>query len=362
MADTSKQSAQGNSSKGLKVVHYVNQFFGGLGGEDKAQIGPQVKEGPTGPGRAIQSLVGERGEVVATAMCGDNYFAENLELAAAEIVRLISPYQPDIVIAGPAFEAGRYGIACGAVCKAVQEQLHIPAVTGMYAENPGIDLYHKDAYIISTGNSVLTMNEALNKMVNLALKLAAGEKIGRPLEEGYIPRGLILNEMTERTGAERAVAMLLEKLQGKPVVSEVVQPKFAPVQLAPALEDMSTATIAMVTDGGLVPKGNPDKIESSGATKFGKYSINSVEMLKPENYDVNHGGYDGVYIRQDPNRLVPLDVLRDLEKEKVIGRLFDFYYTTAGVSTTVESSRRMGKAIGADLKARGVSGVILTST
>ena len=362
MTNSNNTATPGQPAGKLRVVHYVNQFFGSLGGEDQAHIGPQVKEGPTGPGRAIQGLLGDRGRVVATAICGDNYFAENMESAAGEIVRLIRPYQPDMVIAGPAFEAGRYGIACGAVCRAVQEQLQIPAVAGMYEENPGVDLFHKEVYIVSTGNSVRTMNESLNRMVNLALRLAAGQKIGPPLEEGYFPRGIIMNEMTERTGAERAVAMLLDKLQGKPVVSEVMQPKFAPVELAPPVNDLSSATIALVTDGGLVPRGNPDKLESNTSTRFGKYSIRDVQSLRAENYDVNHGGYDGVFIRQDPNRLVPVDVLRDLEKEKVIGKLFDFFYTTAGVSTTVESSKRMGRAIGADLKAQGVSAVILTST
>ena len=62
----------------LKVVHYINQFFAGLGGEDKAEIGPQLSEGHVGPGMAIQKALGDRGEIVATVICGDNYFAENI--------------------------------------------------------------------------------------------------------------------------------------------------------------------------------------------------------------------------------------------------------------------------------------------
>ena len=349
-------------TKSFRVVHYVNQFFGGIGGEYQAHVSPQVKEGPFGPGRAVQNILGDRGQVVATVICGDNYFAENTLKATDETVRLINQFQPEIVIAGPAFEAGRYGLACGAVCQAVQNRLHIPAVTGMFEENPGVDLFHKDVYIIRTGNSVRTMNEAITRMVNLALKLVTGQKIGRPMEEGYIPRGFIVNEIADRSGADRVVAMLLDKLQGKPVVSEVTQPRFEQVELGPPLTDLSQATIALVTDGGLVPKGNPDRIESSGATKYGKYSLKGSNSLKAEDYDVNHGGYDGVFIRQDPNRLVPVDALRELEKEKVIGRLFEFFYTTAGVSTTIENSKRMGRAIGEELKAEGVSAVILTST
>ena len=57
----------------LKVVHYINQFFAGLGGEEKAETGPQIKEGHVGPGMAIRNVLGDRGEVVATVICGDNY-------------------------------------------------------------------------------------------------------------------------------------------------------------------------------------------------------------------------------------------------------------------------------------------------
>jgi len=349
-------------SNKLRVVHYLNQFFGGIGGEDKAGIGPRVIDGPTGPGRALQAAIGNRGEVVATAICGDNFFAENLEEAGNQIVALVRPYDPDILIAGPAFEAGRYGLACGAVCKAVKDKLGIPVVTGMYEDNPGVDLYHKEIIIVRTANSVRGMNEAVDRMVRLALKLAAGESVGKPAEGWYVPRGMIVNEVSERTGAERVVAMLLDKLQGRPFESEVSQPKYGPVPPAPPIKDLSSAVIALVTDGGLVPKGNPDRIESGGATHYGRYSFKGSDRLKAEDLDVNHQGYDSVFIRQDPNRLVPLDVMRDLERERVFAKLHDYFYATTGVATTVENARKMGRGIAAELKAAGVSGVILTST
>lgn len=351
-----------SETKRLRVVHYLNQFFGGIGGEDKAGVGPQVLDGPTGPGRAIQAALGERGMVVATAICGDDYFAENLEKASGEIVELLRSYQPDVVIAGPAFEAGRYGLACGAVCKALKDRLGVPGVTGMYEENPGVDLYHKEVLIVRTGNSVRSMNEAVERMVRLAVKLASGETAGRPTEQGYIPHGIIVNEVSARTGAERVVTMLLDKLQGRPFESEVSQPRYEPVAPAPPITDMSSAVIALVTDGGLVPKGNPDRIESAGATHYGRYNLKGLASLDAANYDVNHGGYDSVFIRQDPNRLVPLDVMRELEVEKVFARLHDFFYATTGVATPVENARRMGRGIAAELKEAGVSGVILTST
>ena len=60
----------------LRVVCFVNQFFGQLGGEEKAGVGPQVTDGAVGAARAVQQVLGEAGTVVATVICGDNYTAE----------------------------------------------------------------------------------------------------------------------------------------------------------------------------------------------------------------------------------------------------------------------------------------------
>ena len=327
----------------LRVVHYLNQFFGGIGGEDKAELEPQVHEGLRGPGIAIQNALGGRGKIVATVICGDNYFAENIERASEEVIRLLTPFQPDLVIAGPAFNAGRYGISCGAVCRAVMNQLNIPAVTGMHEENPGLDLYRHEVYIIPTEASARGMNTAISRMVNLALKLATNQKIGRPAEEGYFPRGLLVNEISDQTGAERVVSILLKKLKGQSFESEVPRPNYDLVTPAPRIKDIRHSKIALITDGGLVPKGNPDKIQMRTATRYGKYTFKGMDSLHPEDYEVTHMGYDSVFIRQDPNRLVPVDVMRNLEKEGAIGKLHEEFYSTTGVANIVETVSRMGK-------------------
>ncbi len=346
----------------IRVVHYLNQFFGGVGGENKADVGPQVRSGPIGPGIVLQSTLGGQGEVVATVICGDNYFAENVERASGEVIQLLRSYQADVLIAGPAFDAGRYGIACGAVCKAVESKLGIPAVTGMYEENPGVDLFSRNVYIVKTGETVAGMAEAVSRMAGMALKLAANQDAGRPSEGGYFSRGLLVNVMAEKAGAERVVSMLLAKLAGEPFEPEVTLPKYDRIEPAPRIRDISSATIALVTDGGLVPKGNPDRIENRHATRFGAYSISLVDPLNRDGYEVVHGGYDEVFVNEDPNRLLPVDVMRDLEKEGVIGKLHDRFYSTSGLASVVKSSEKMGKGIAEQLKAGGVSGAILTST
>src|SRR5262245_23122441 len=128
-------------SERIRVVHYLNQFFAQVGGEEKSGVGPGIAKGPVGPGRALKQVLGDRGEIVATVFCGDNYFAENQQAATEELLRHIAAVNPALVIAGPAFGSGRYGVACGAVCQAAQQQLGIPAVAAMDGANPGADLY-----------------------------------------------------------------------------------------------------------------------------------------------------------------------------------------------------------------------------
>jgi betaine reductase len=157
----------------VRVVHYLNQFFAQIGGEDKADVGPQVKAGLIGPGRALQQALGENGEIVATIFCGDNYFAEHQEQAIDQLIQQMTEYKPDLLVAGPAFESGRYGIACGAICRATQERLNIVAVAGMDEDNVGASLYRKHIYIIDSGASIA-------KMVPTLQKMAARSEAGSP--------------------------------------------------------------------------------------------------------------------------------------------------------------------------------------
>jgi glycine reductase len=346
----------------LRVVHYLNQFFGQIGGEDKAGLEPLVKQGPVGPGTALAQALGDQGEVVATVICGDNYLADHLEQATREIKELIKMQSPDALVAGPAFNAGRYGLACGAVGRLASLELGLPVVTGMYQENPGVDLYRKDLYIIATADSARGMREAIPAMAALLLKLTGGKEIGAPAEEGYLPRGIRRNCFAGENGAERAVKMLLAKLKGEAFTTELPMPDFDRVTPNPPLSDISRATIALVTSGGIVPKGNPDRIESSSASRFGKYSLERFATLSPETHQTAHGGYDPVYANQDPNRVLPLDVLRELEAEGIIGRIHPYHYATVGNGTSVANAAKYGAAIAIDLKNAGVDAVILTST
>ncbi len=139
-------------------------------------------------------------------------------------------------------------------------------------------------------------------------------------------------------------------------------PTFDRVPPAPPIEDISRAVIALVTEGGVVPKGNPDRIEAHNASKYCKYYIGDLNDLTGDAYQTARGGYDAVYVNDDPDRVLPLDAARLMKKEGAFGKLYDYYYVTVGNVTAVASAARYGHEIGELLRKEGVQGVILTST
>ncbi len=350
-----------------RVIYCLNQFFGGLGGEDKAYQPPQLIDGARGPGILLEKLFPDI-QVAATLIVGDNYLAEKTEAALREIIALLAPLfeiedadKPHLLLAGPAFNAGRYGIACGAICRAVRESFTIPAVTAMYPQNPAVEEYRKDVLIARAGEDVMGMEEAVRGMAVLGIKQLSGAEL-LPDRDGYISHGRRKNYFAEKPGAVRAVDMLLKKLAGEPFTTEYAMPVFDRVQPAPPVHDMSSARLALVTSGGIVPRGNPDRIEAASASRFGVYSLQGLSAFSAGTHQTAHGGYDPTFANADPNRVLPLDVVRELEREGAIGSLHDFYYATVGNGTSVANAEKYGREIAKLLLADGVQAVILTST
>ena len=339
---------------GKKIVYYVNQFFAQKGGEELADYKIEVVDGVVGPGVGLKAGIGEAGEIVKTIICGDNYFNEHEEECTAFVKKVLTDVGADLLIAGPGFNAGRYGMACGGACK-VASSMKIPAVTGLYEENPGYDMFKSFAYVVKTTNNAAGARQALPAMAKIAKKILAGEEIGTPNEEGLLPSGLRKNYFAKERGAKRAVDMLVKKLKGEPFETEYPMPVFDRVEPFAPVTDMKNAVIALVTSGGVVPKGNPDHIEASNASHYGEYTIDNMA-------ETAHGGYDPTYCNENPNRVLPVDVLLDMQKEGLIGKLHTKYYTTVGNGTAVKSSKKFATEIAQKLKNDGVTAVILTST
>ena len=91
----------------LRILHYINQFYGGIGGEDKASVGLSTKDGPVGPGMLMKAVLAGRGEIVKTVICGDNYISEHQAEVIPQILDIIRKVKPDVGLPGPGFNAGR---------------------------------------------------------------------------------------------------------------------------------------------------------------------------------------------------------------------------------------------------------------
>ncbi len=345
-----------------KIAYYVNQFFGGIGGEDKANTSLVIKEGAVGPGIMLQDLLGGNHKIITTFICGDNYFNSNMEEVTTQICNRVAQEHLDLFIAGPAFNAGRYGVACGAVAKAVSENVGIPVITSMYADNPAVDMYKRYIYIVPSPENARGMKKALESLAAVTLKLSERGYLLSAEEDGYIPRGFRLNQIVEKTAASRAVEMLYRRLNGEKFRTEIPVQKYEKIIPAEPVKDLSKACIALVTEAGIVPVGNPDKIRHANAVNWASYSLEGIYSLSPGRYESVHGGFDSSFAIKDPNRVLPVDVLRYFEEIGYIYKLHETYYVTVGNGTPVETCSKFGREIADELRNAGVQGVLIPST
>lgn len=346
----------------MKAIHYINQFFAGIGGEEKADHKPEIREGLVGPSLALNSMLDA--EVTHTIVCGDNYMGSNTEEAVSTILEFLDGKEFDIFVAGPAFQAGRYGVACGTICKAVKEKFNVPVLTSMNEENPGVEMFKRDVVIFKGGKSAAKLRDDVKVMAEYGNKILTGKDLGPADEEGYFSRGIRSQVWLESgvTAAQRGVEMLIRKLRDETYETELPIPKQDMVPIAPPIKDLSEANIALVTSGGIVPIDNPDRIQSASATRWGKYDISDIENLESGVYKTIHAGYDPTAADLDPDVVVPLDVMKEYLREGKIGKLHKYFYSTVGTGTTQAEAARMGREIVENLKEDKVDGVILTST
>ena len=339
-----------------RVVHYINQFFAGKGGEDTAATPPSSHDGPVGPGRKLQQLLGDGFEIVTTVWCGDDHAAGPEVID--DIMSLIRSARPDLVVTGPAFTSGRYGLACARVAKAVASE-GIPVVAAMHADNPGLD-EAGTAPVVASGEVARSMGPSLEKLAAAVRKVAEGEPI--TAEDGRVGKIPRQNVLADQPSAARAVDLVLARLGGDKEATEVPLPTFDQVTPAAPVAKVADAVVALVTEGALVPDANPDNLESARATRWLRYDLDGKKALPAGEYRSVHGGFSTVWANEDPHRILPLDVARQLEGEGAIGRLHGQYLVTAGNGTSVGNARRFGVEWAADLRRQGVQAALLTAT
>ena len=347
----------------MRIVHYLNQFFGGIGGEEQAGSALRETESAVGPGRLLEQTLADGATVVKTLICGDNYAVEHQEELTAAVLEHVRNARADLFVAGPCFDAGRYGMAAGALCSAVQKEIGIPVLTGMHEENPGVDLYREGLYIVDSGRNATTMKQVVQRMAGLARKLAAGEAIGLPREEGYLTRGLIRDQFVDKSSAERLVDMVLAKVREQPFDTEMPVTSFAARGQAQGRGRPVQGHRDAHHRRRPGSQGQSGRYRRDGGHEVGRLRhLQCTDDLAGEDYEISHGGYDPRFVQADPDRLVPLDALRQLEREGAVGKIHGEFLSTSGLSNPLSNTRRLGREMAEKVKREGVDAVILTST
>jgi glycine reductase len=216
--------------------------------------------------------------------------------------------------------------------------------------------------VVPTGNSAAEMGRTLTAMLTLVRKLGGRIALGPAAVEGYLPRGVRRPGMRDASGAERAVAMLVAKLAGRPFQTEIPVDAYEAVPPAPPIRDLRGATIALVTSGAIVPRGNPDHFKRCSDTKWARYSLAGLDALSSDTFECVHGGFYNQMASDNPNLVLPLDAVRELEREGAFGRLVDFYCSTTGNDQRLLDCRRNGAEIAAALVTERADGVLLVCT
>lgn len=343
----------------MRIVCYLNQFYAGLGGEDAASLGPRVLDGPVGPGRLLAQLLGDEHEIVATVVCGDDHAAATPGVTE-ELLGMAREAGAELLVAGPAFGSGRYGLACARLA-AAGTAAGLPSLAAMHPDNPGLGEAGA-APVVAAGASAREMRTSLQRVAPAVAKLAAGRELTE--QDGRVGRVARLGRLVEHTAAQRAVAMVLRRLGGEAdaAVTEIPLGGFDSVEPAAPVDKPADAAVALLTEGALVPAGNPDRLESARATRWLRYGVDGYDTLASGTWESVDGGFATTAANADPNRLVPLDAARALEHEGGIGRLHGELLVTVGNGTPVTTARRFGVEWAAELRKAGVQAVILTAT
>jgi glycine reductase len=309
----------------------------------------------------MSALFGDGGEIVSTLIAGDNWASENPDEAQQQMRDAIVTARADVVVAGPAFNAGRYGLICGMVCE-IADGLGIPSVTSMFEENPGVLAHGATAIIVPSVEDVQGMEDALGSMARLAAKLGSGVEPDSAAADGYLPRGIRKEGDRGASAASRAGEMLVARMAGAEWNTElrIEMPDVATPALP--ISDLSKSSIALLTAGGLVPKGNPQGQVRGGSTTWWKYSIDGLRTLEPSQWESIHRGFYLGTTNEDPNYVLPLDVMREIEDAGLVNDVHGEVLSVSGVGTHVTDSKRIGAEMAQYLKKKNINGALLVAT
>jgi glycine reductase len=240
--------------------------------------------------------------------------------------------------------------------------MDIAALTAMHPHNAAVAVFRHDVLIVPTTLNATGTTPAMAALARLVPKLGAGGDLGSAEEDGYLGRGIRVPGIRSEPAHRRAVTMLHAKLRGEPFTTELpIHATEAVVPAAP-IADLSRTTVALITTAGQLPKGNPDRHNAASSRAWYRYSIDGLAALSAVDWDCVHRGFYTAIVKQNPNYILPLHVVRQLEREQVIGRVHPWFFSTSGVGTPDSYAKPIGREMAAELKHAGVDAALLVAT
>ena len=147
---------------------------------------------------------------------------------------------------------------------------------------------------------------------------------------------------------------LNSKFNNNRALEEIAPPKPVP--------DIKKARIAIVSEGGMVPPGNPDRFSGSRNGNWATYSFEGKDALPGGTFISIHGGFNTVFVNEEPDRMLAVDAFRRLADEGEIAELHDDFLSTCGNGGAFVEMDGIGRAWAVELKKGGVEGVVLPAT
>ena len=343
----------------MTVVHYLNQFFAGLGGEEAADHEPVRLEGPQGPGQ------GARGRRASTSTSRSRAATTGSASTRTTVSRRCSAgstrRDADVVDLRSVVRLGP-----------VRLRVRCAGARGRAARHPGRG--GDDAPTRRACSRARAQRTSCRRprtwracamrvpvVASLASRLAAGEPVGTPDEEGYLPRGLRVNVRSDALGAERAVELLLAKLGGE--VRTEIEPPSDRVAPPRAARRRCRRVVALVTEAGCVPQGNPDRLPTRHANVWLRYPIGDRRRARARGVRLGARGlrHHRGEPRPEPARAAGRGA-RPRRARAVRPGPRRVLHDERRATRRSRSRRGMGQEIGAEIREAGVGAVILTGT
>lgn len=173
----------------MKVLMIFDQTQAGLGGKESTDLPLGGKMMAIGSCNMFERQVKDAGgKIVGTLYCGNKTFMDNPDLVSKKFAAMAKKIKPDVVICGPCFNYGEYGIMAAHTAQVINEHTDIPSFAIMSQEcEKAINDYKNKVHILKMPKKGGTgLNQALSNMVTFAKMLVEKQDVSAFVKEhGY---------------------------------------------------------------------------------------------------------------------------------------------------------------------------------